>query len=72
MSERIYNQPNHPQYGPVRRMRTVLQVLNITDEKADSCLKLEKRRTWDEFITFGIDCGWPEALACRTLLKLIL
>lgn len=47
-SNRIFNQPNHPHYGPVRRMWIILEQLDILDS-LDNYYKRNSRYgyTWD-------------------------
>jgi hypothetical protein len=49
---RIYDNPNHPRYGPVRRLWIILVQLDLLEE-AD-CIK------WHDE---GVDHKWDEALA---------
>lgn len=48
---RIYDQPNHPQYGPVRRLWVVLVQLGM----------LEAAERWSA----AHDCPWDESLAIQ-------
>lgn len=66
---RIFDNPNHPQYGPVRRMWIVLVQLDLLTEAEH----IELRKPWDEALASFIADGYgDEATAQRQLLRKIL
>lgn len=66
---RVFDNPNHPQYGPVRRMWIILAQLDLLTDAEH----LELRKPWDQAIAFSIGEGYmSEAAAQRQLLRKIL
>lgn len=64
---RIYDNPSHPYYGPVRRMWVILAQLNLLGS-AEGLGTI----TWDVALANRIAFGIPEATAQRGLLKHIM
>lgn len=69
---RIYDQPNHPQYGPVRRAHLILMYLY-----GDNLAKIEPNYRaytgvcWDDDLAFEVGNGTvPEARAARRILSI--
>lgn len=66
---RIFDNPNHPQYGPVRRMWIILAQLDLLTDAEH----LDLRWPWDQSLAHTIDEGYAdEATAQRQLLRKIL
>lgn len=63
---RIYDNPSHPYYGPVRRMWVILAQLNLL-ETAEAAAP-----AWDRRIATMIDEGNPESAAQRSCLRVVL
>lgn len=64
---RIYDNPNHPHYGPVRRMWVVLVQLDLLSaaEKYSRYYKEKGGVSWDQNIAGKIAHGYPESYAQR-------
>lgn len=63
---RIFDNPNHPQYGPVRRMWIILAQLDLLTDAEH----MEMNKPWDEALAFTISEGYAdEATAQRQLLR---
>lgn len=70
---RIFDNPNHPQYGPVRRMWVILKQLDLIssgERYPDSV----SGRSWDESLALRIETGRDkdEAMSQRIILRRIL
>lgn len=63
---RIFDNPNHPQYGPVRRMWVIFAQLDLLAE-AD-----RRVRGWDERLAVWVQNGMGEAPSQRAMLRHIL
>lgn len=50
---RIYDNPNHPHYGPARRLWVILAQLDLL-ETAEATL-FKKKRKWDEQLAKMLD-----------------
>lgn len=64
--KRIFDDPNHPQYGPVRRLWVILAQLDllVSAEVMPS--------PWDQRLASLIERGMDEAPAQRKTLRLIM
>lgn len=71
---RIYDNPIHPQYGPVRRLWVVLTQLDMLPHAAryDSFSGRNGYRLWDERIAEDVACGLVESDAQRKLVSTLL
>ena len=47
MSKQIIDDPNHPHYGPIRRMWVILQGLGIEEDLEGSCQSWDNK-SWQE------------------------
>ena len=72
MSDRIYNNPNHKHYGPVRRMHIMLMQLFSDDCITDEAWLHENDPTWDRYLSEMIESGISEIVASRSVLRRIL
>jgi hypothetical protein len=71
--KRIFDNPNHPQYGPVRRMWVILAQLDML-ETAERWSE-HKGRSWDRALAYDIaDCRLANAeqIMQRTFLLILL
>lgn len=78
---RIYEMPDHPRYGPVRRMWIMLEQL-FADRGGVKVLEVamiahvnrmrQERRTWDEQLDFILRAGLSEAAASRMVMQQLL
>jgi len=62
----IYDNPNHPQYGPVRRMWMIFTQLDLL-RAAEHCMP-----GWDRRLAEMIVEGNPESAAQRATLRVAL
>lgn len=59
---RIFDDPNHPQYGPVRRMWVILAQLAALEE-------IERIvPSWDQRVALWVKQGYPESEAQTQML----
>lgn len=68
---RIFDNPNHPAYGPVRRMWIILVQLDLLGS-AEHYRSLGGNVTWDEAIAHRVARGMPESTAQRQVLSIIM
>lgn len=68
---RIFDNPNHPQYGPVRRMWIILVQLDLLGS-AEHYRRLGGNVTWDEAIARRVARGMAESTAQRQVLGIIM
>lgn len=68
MTKRIFDNPRHPQYGPVRRMWVILMQLGID---ADRYVH-EGEPSWDKYLAGRVAYGVEEPAAQRDLLSALL
>lgn len=58
--KRVFDDPDHPQYGPVRRLWVVMAQLDMLD--AAERWSQHKGRNWDQAVAFDIaDCRLEKA-----------
>ncbi|HLP67792.1 MAG TPA: hypothetical protein VK181_09760 [Rhizobium sp.] len=69
MAPRIFDDPNHPQYGPVRRLWMILAQLDLLGLAEE---EMSVIGPWDKALAERIACGVPEAPAQQSILKYIL
>lgn len=50
MGKRIYDDPSHPQYGPVRRMWVILAQLDMLDAADKYDREHSGNRSWDSWL----------------------
>jgi len=67
---RIFDDPDHPQYGPVRRLWVVLAQLDLFDF-AELYRDLVDE-TWDQSLASYVRLGYGEAMAQRIVLYSIM
>jgi hypothetical protein len=67
---RIFDSPNHPQYGPVRRMWVVLTQLDLLT--AAEKVMTGRGDDWDHHLSRLIRIGLSESYAQRIVLGMIL
>ncbi len=67
---RIFDNPNHPQYGPVRRLWVMLAQLDLLDV-ADR-LNRDPARAWDTALAQMVSLDVSEKDAQRAILHLVL
>lgn len=67
---RIFDNPNHPQYGPVRRMWVILVQLDLL--VAADRLMTDRGDDWDHHLTRLIRMGLSESYSQRIVLGMIL
>ena len=74
IDNRYYDQPNHPHYGPCRRLHVMLMQLtaNQSYEAADRLYGSFYDETWDYALVSHLKIGISEAEAQRTVLADIL
>ncbi len=65
--KRIFDDPNHPRYGPVRRLWVILVQLNLLEE-GDICYP----KGWDKACARLVAKGYPESAAQCAVLSFIL
>lgn len=70
-TKRVFDDPNHPHYGPVRRMWVILAQLDLLGS-AESYEHLGGGVTWDRAIARRIERGMAEPAAQRQVLGIIL
>lgn len=63
--ERIYDNPNHPHYGPVRRQWVILKGLGLGD--IDGAYYAEWGINWDTHLVKLFDGGFTEVKALRRI-----
>ena len=65
-AKRIFNDPDHPQYGPVRRMWVILVQLDMLN--AAERYGRHYRLPWDEFLAANVRGALTEEVAQRDML----
>ncbi|ARK07497.1 hypothetical protein LAV_00122 [Sphingobium phage Lacusarx] len=71
MSDRIYDNPNHPHYGPARRLHVMLLQLggdgsySVMDNKYAAIFDVP----WDWSLSQLLTADWPEPQAQRFIMK---
>lgn len=68
---RIFDNPNHPHYGPVRRLWVILVQLDLLDS-AEGYPYLGGGVTWDEAVAHRVARGMKESVAQRQVLTIIM
>lgn len=68
-AKRIYDNPNHPQYGPVRRMWVVLSQLDLLE--AAERFATERGDNWDDYLARLCRMGLSEPYSQRIVLGAI-
>lgn len=64
---RIFDNPNHPQYGPVRRCWIVMVQLDLLGQ--DAAYEAEHRTTWDACMADAIaNHDIAESAICRIVI----
>lgn len=66
---RVFDDPNHPHYGPVRRMWIILVQLDLLSSADNLPMG---QGLWDKALASRIAWGIPESTAQRSLLKHIM
>ena len=66
---RIYDDPNHPEYGPVRRMWVILVQLDLADKIDRHTYGGGAEAPWDVELARTVKLGVRESDAQRTLLS---
>lgn len=73
MSKPIYDQPNHPRYGPARRLHIMVMQLTADDptvlERIDEWYWRRYRTHWSQYLSGLMDNTLSEAYAQRRVLK---
>jgi len=69
---RIYDNPNHRDYGPVRRLHVMLMQLVPDLEEIDKRYKDEEGETWDSFLSYLLGRGLTEPGAQRHTMTSVL
>jgi len=67
---RIYDNPEHPQYGPVRRLWVVLTQLDMLEDAERHRPKFEPQ--WDVNLATMVHLGVDEHVAQRVVLNRLL
>lgn len=67
---RVFDDANHPAYGPVRRLWKVLAQLDLN--KYDVAYRQEWDTHWDECVAGGIAHGLHEVGLCRLVVRRML
>jgi len=67
---RIYDNPNHPQYGPVRRLWVMLAQLDLL-AVAETFITA-RGSSWDQHLARLIRMGLSESYSQRMLLSMII
>lgn len=69
-SMRIFENPNHPYYGPVRRLWVILVQLDLL--KAAGTIMTKRGDLWDDHLVRLMKIGLSESYAQRILLTMII
>lgn len=69
---RIFDNPNHIHYGPVRCMWIMLAQLDLLDLADNNAVATHLDKHWDEWISWSIDMGFTEQACQRKLLEILL
>lgn len=66
---RIFDDPKHPHYGPVRRQWVLFKGLGLLDDGAsiDTAYYAEWGMSWDIHLSHHLVDGWDEAKALRRI-----
>ena len=64
---RVYDQPNHPHYGPVRRCWVILAGLFPDLAKLDTEYRWEWHSDWDFHLVHMLEQGHSEVVGLRTI-----
>lgn len=65
---RIYNNPNHPHYGPVRRLHIITLHLGFDDEFMDVQVR-DHYDSWDSYYASCVETYPDESIASRIFLR---
>lgn len=66
---RIFDNPNHPQYGPIRRMWVVLTQLGMAETMDRHTSPRPYEKPWDVALAETIAIGVDESAAQRAMLR---
>lgn len=66
---RIFDNPNHPKYGPVRRMWVILEQLGMADRMDRYTEPRPYEKPWDAALAQTLGMGVDEVTAQRTMLR---
>lgn len=66
---RVFDNPNHPHYGPVRRTWVILAGLGVESERYDDAYARRHDTWWDSCMAGGLDEGLEEQQLKRLIVR---